>query len=111
MATTYDIGDVVRVASKFTTSTGSTAGADPATVNFAYDTPTSVAATTDQITTPTTIGSASLIHTLTTTPSTGEFYVDITATGKGLYEYRWTSTGTIATSEEAWFSVRARRVT
>lgn len=110
MATTFDIGDVIRVKATFTTSTGSTTPADPTSVNFAYDTPTSTAPTTDTIVPPSTIGGASLIHT-DTTGSTGQFYVDITATGKGLYEYRWTSTGTLATSEESWFSVRGRRVT
>lgn len=107
MATTYDIQDVVRIWGRFTTSTGSTDYKDPATANFAYDTPTSTVATTDTITPPTTIGSASLIHR----SSTGEFYVDIVTTGQGLYEVRWTSTGTLATSEESWFSVRPRRVT
>ena len=107
MASTYDIADVIRVWGRFTTSTGSTDYKDPTSVNFAYDTPTSTAPTTDVITPPTTIGSASLIHR----SDTGEFYVDITTTGRGLYEYRWTSTGTLATSEESWFSVRPRRVT
>ena len=44
MASTYDIGDVVRVAGTFT-DTGSVVG-DPTTVNFLFDTPTSTAPTT-----------------------------------------------------------------
>jgi len=110
MGTTYDIGDVIRTSADYTTSTGSTSYANPTVVNFAYDSPTSTAPTTDTVTTPTTVGSASIIHTLTTA-STGRFYADITATGKGIYEYRWTSTGTLQTSQEGWFSVRGRRVT
>jgi hypothetical protein len=109
MGTTYDIGDVVRVWGRFSTAEGSTDYKDPTVVNLAYDTPTSTAPTTDTITPPSTIGSASIIHH--ETASTGEFYADITATGKGLYEYRWTSTGLLQTSEESWFSIRPRRVT
>jgi hypothetical protein len=43
--------------------------------------------------------------------STGVYTYPITTTGVGLYETRFTSTGTLAASGESWFSVRPRRVT
>ena len=107
MGSTFDVGDVIRTTAKFSTSTASTDYTDPSSVTFQYDTPTSAAPSTDVVIPPTTIGDNSIIHR----SSTGEFYADITATGQGLYEYRWTSTGTLATSQEGWFSVRSRRVT
>ena len=104
MASTYDIGDVVRVAGTFT-DTGGTVG-DPTTVHFLYDTPTSTAPTT-ATRTSTALGLVTGIGRA----STGIYYYDITTTGKGLYETRFTSTGSLAASGESWFSVRPRRVT
>ena len=104
MASTYDIGDVVRVAGTFT-DTGSVVG-DPTTVNFLFDTPTSTAPTT-ATRTSTALG---LVGTIGRA-STGVYYYDITSTGRGLYETRFTSTGTLAASGESWFSIRPRRVT
>ncbi len=103
MPTTYDIGDVVRLWGRFSTSTSSTDYKDPTTINFLYDTPLE-SRTTDTLSPPTT--ASSLIKKL----STGEYYADVSATGSGLYEYRWTSTGNIETSEEGRFLVRSRRV-
>ena len=104
MASTYDIGDVVRVKGTFT-DTGGTVG-DPTTVNFLFDTPTSTAPTT-ATRTSTSTGDVGGIYRWTT----GVYTYDITATGRGLYETRFTSTGTLAASGESWFSVRPRRVT
>ena len=42
--------------------------------------------------------------------STGVFYIDVFTTSSGTYEYRWTSTGNVAQTDEAWFFVRPRRV-
>ena len=104
MGTTYDIGDVVRVTGTFT-DTGGTVG-DPTTCNFLFDTPTSTAPTT-ATRTSTAAGDVGGI----TKASTGVYYYDITSTGRGLYETRFTSTGTLAASGESWFSIRPRRVT
>jgi hypothetical protein len=101
MASTYDIGDVVRVTATFTTSTGNSTGVDPAAVHLHLETPSGVvtsqtysAATGDVV-----------------KDTTGVYYIDITTTEAGIYEQRFTSTGTVTTSVENWFSVRNRRVT
>jgi hypothetical protein len=104
MPSTFDIGDVIRVTGTFT-DTGGIVG-DPTTVNLLYDTPTSVAPTT-ATRTSTSIGAVGGI----TKASTGVFEYDITTTGQGLYEWRYTSTGSLAASGESWFSVRPQRVT
>ena len=104
MGSTYDIGDLVRITGTFT-DTGGTVG-DPTTVNFLYDTPTSTAPTT-ATRTSTSTGSVGDIYRL----STGVYYYDVSSTGQGLYETRFTSTGTLAASGESWFSVRPQRVT
>lgn len=103
-ASTHDIGDIVRVTGTFT-DTGGTA-ADPTSVHFLYDTPTSTAPTT-ATRTDTGLNTVDSI----TRASTGVYYFDITTTGRGLYETRFTSTGVIGASVESWFSVRPRRVT
>ena len=104
MPSTFDIGDVVTAKGTFT-DTGGTVG-DPTTVNFLYDTPTSTAPTT-ATRTSTSTGAVGGI----TRVSTGVYTYPITTTGVGLYETRFTSTGTLAASGESWFSVRPRRVT
>ncbi len=104
MPSTYDIGDLVRAIGTFT-DTGAAVG-DPTTVNFLIDTPTSTAPTSYTRTGATT-GTVDSI----TRESAGVFYVDFTATGKGLYEWRYTSTGTLAASGESWASIRPQRVT
>lgn len=103
MPSTYDEGDIIRMTGTFT-DTGDNVG-DPTTVNFLYDTPTSTAPTIHTRTGATT-GTVDSI----TRASLGVFYVDITATGRGLYEGRYTSTGTLTASGESWFSVRSQRV-
>ena len=101
MATTYDVGDIVRISSTFLSTAGTRA--DPTTVYFAYETPDGTAYST------TYTGAADVIKA--STPSTGVYYYDITTTGYGQYEYRFSSTGLITASAESYFSVRPRRVT
>jgi len=103
MASTYDVGDVITVTGEFT-DTGGTPG-DPTTVNFLYDSPTSTAPTT--ATRPgATTGEVDGI----TRVSSGVYQYDVTATGAGLYETRFSSTGSLQASGEGWFSVRPRYV-
>ena len=104
MGSTYDVGDIVRITGTFT-DTGGIVG-DPTTVKFLYDTPTSTAPTT-AARTSTAAGAVGGI----TKASTGVYEYDITTTGQGLYESRYTSTGSLAASGETWFSVRPQRVT
>ena len=104
MPSTHDIGDIVRITGTFT-DTGDVPG-DPTTVHFLYDTPTSVAPST-ATRTDTGLNTVDGI----TRASTGVYEFDITTTGRGLYETRFTSTGVIGASVESWFSVRPRRVT
>ena len=103
MASTYDIGDVITVTGVFT-DTGGVPG-DPTTVNFLYETPTSIAPTTASRPGATT-GEVNGI----TRASSGTFTFEIDATGQGLYRTRFTSTGSLQASEEGWFSVRPRYV-
>lgn len=105
MGSTYDIGDVVRITGTFT-DTGGTYG-DPTTVNFLYDTPDTAGSPTTATRPGTSTGNVNGI----VRASSGVFYYDILTTGEGLYEARFTSTGTLQTSGEAWFSVRPQRVT
>ena len=100
MATTYDVGDIVRISSTFTDTGGTRA--DPTTVYFAYENPAGVSYST------TYTGVGDVIKA--STPSTGVYYYDVSCTGQGQYEYRFTSTGLITASAEAYFSVRGRRV-
>ncbi len=79
--------------------------ADPTTVHFLYDTPTSTAPST-ATRTDTGVNTVDGI----TRVSTGVYHFDITSTGRGLYETRFTSTGVVAASVESWFSVRPQRV-
>ena len=106
MPSTYDIGDNVRQIGTFT-DTGGTKG-DPTTVKFGYTTPDSTALTTGNsfTRTSTSTGAVDSINKETT----GVYFVDITTTGSGLYETRFTSTGSLEASGESWFSVRPRRV-
>ncbi len=104
MPTTYAIGHLVTVTGTFT-DTGGTVG-DPTTVNFLYDSPTSTAPTTFTRTSTST-GAVGSITKL----STGVYTAQIESTGRGKYEYRFTSTGVLTASEESWFSVSPRRVT
>jgi hypothetical protein len=104
MPSTYDIGDIIRATGTFTDTGGVVS--DPATVGFLYDTPTSTAPTTATRTSTSTGAVSGIVK-----ESTGVYYLDIATTGSGLYEWRFTSTGTVSASGESWASVRPRRVT
>lgn len=96
MATTYDIGDVVRISTAFTQSS---VAIDPTTVSLVVREP-------DGTTTTYSYAGATV-----TKDSTGNYHKDLTISGSaGIYRYRWTSTGTGAASEESWFEVQPRRV-
>lgn len=103
MGSTYDIGDMVRVTGTFTDTGGTLA--DPDSVTFAYDTPTSTAATSVTRASTSTGEVNGIIRA-----STGVYYADVLSTGVGLYEARFTSTGAIQASGEQWWSVRPQRV-
>ena len=96
MASTYDIGDTIRVTGTFTDTGG--AVADPTFTYVHVETPDG---------TVTTYGTSTAI----TRVSTGSFRYDFVSTGRGLYEYRWEGVGNVTGNEEGWFSVRRGRVT
>jgi hypothetical protein len=96
MASTYDIGDIVRITSVFTQNA---AVIDPSTVALAIKAP-------DATTTTYTYAGATI-----TKDSPGTYHVDVAPTLTGTWRYRWVSTGTGAGAEESWFQVRVRRVT
>jgi len=99
MATTYDIGDRIRETATF--KNASSAVADPTTVKCHVEAPSGgVTSHTYAVSTGDIVRSG-----------TGVYYLDITTTGHGRYEVRWTGTGTVIASVEGWFSVRPRRVT
>jgi hypothetical protein len=96
MASTYDIGDTVRLRATYTSTSG--VAANPTTVVFLYLDPSG---------NTTTLTSAS---TSVPNPSVGEFHTDVILDEAGLWQYRVSSTGAIVTSEESYFIVRDRRV-
>lgn len=96
MASTYDIGDTVRLANVFTQSG---TAIDPTAVTLVVRLPDA------------TQTSYTYAGNTITKDSTGHYHVDVSTTIAGIYRYRWTSTGTGAASEESWFEVRPRRVT
>ena len=104
MPSTYDIGDIVRAIGTYT-DTGGAVG-DPTTVNFLIDTPTSTSPTTFTRTST----DAGVVGSINK-ESTGVYFHEFNATGKGLYEWRFTSTGVMQASGESWASIRPRRVT
>lgn len=94
MATTYDVGDMVRISAGFAQSG---VAVDPTTVTLIVAPPTGAAVT---YTYPADI----------TKDSTGNYHVDYPPTVAGTHRYRWTSTGVAMASEESWFQVRPRKV-
>jgi hypothetical protein len=94
MANTYDIGDVVRISAAFTQNT---VPIDPGAVTLTVEPPVGTSTT---YTYPATM----------TKDSTGNYHVDLAITQRGTYQYRWTSTGGGAASEENWFQVRTQKV-
>jgi len=99
VATTYDIGDSVRETVTF--KNASSAAVDPTVTKCHVEVPSG--------------GVTSHIYAVSTgqivKTGTGVYYLDITTTGHGRYEVRWTGTGAVVASVEGWFSVRPRRVT
>lgn len=95
---TYDVGDKVRIACKFTdvddVETNPTVTVfkftDPSgnTITYTYD-------TDDEL----------------ERDSTGNFHVDITIDEPGTWYYRWIGTGTVVAAEEGSFYVREPRIT
>lgn len=102
MPSTYDVGDIVTVQATFT-DTGGTVG-DPTTVYFHYENPAGSVSTAGRTST-----AAGPVNGITKV-STGIYTYDITCTGRGLYETRFFSTGTLQAAGESWFSVRPLRV-
>ena len=98
MATTYDIGDRVRETATF--KNASSAVTDPTAVYCYTETPDGTVSKYTYA-----ASSGDIVRT-----SQGVYYLDITTTGHGLYEVRWTGTGAVVASVEGWFSVRDRRV-
>ncbi len=99
MASTYDIGDKIRETVTFTNVSGTVT--DPTAIKCHVENP---AGTVTTYTYAATSGNI-------TRSSTGVYLLDITSTGLGLYEVRWTGTGSLVATVEGWFSVRPRRVT
>src|SRR5688500_3192531 len=94
MASTYDVGDVVRVTGVFTSTAGTPI--NPTKVTFAIESSTGISSRTSTM--------ISVIN-----PSVGTFYTDIYASVRGVWEYRITSTGTLRTSTQRYFTVRTQR--
>jgi hypothetical protein len=105
MPTTYDIGDVVRTWGRFPTAEGGTTYTDPTVVHYALEKPDGGTSTASITQPATSTGQVPIVRN-----ASGQYYVDVVTTGQGLYEWRYTSTGTHQTSQESWFSVRPRRV-
>lgn len=95
MASTYDIGDVVRVSNTFTQNA---AVIDPGTVSLKVVAPDASFITY-------TYAGAAIVK-----DSVGVYHVDVAITLAGTYRYRWVSTGTGAGAEESWFQVREQKV-
>lgn len=98
MASTYDIGDLIRETGTF--KNASSAAADPTKVYFSLQKPDGAIV----------LSTYAAGTTAVTKSGTGVYYKDIPCTGSGIYEYRWHSTGTVFTASEGYFSVRAKRV-
>ena len=91
MASTYDIGDKVRVTGTFTVADVAT---DPTTVTLRVLAPGGTV-------TPYTYALSEV-----TKSGTGVYYKDISITTAGIWYYRWLGTGTVEAGGEAEFYVR-----
>lgn len=98
MASTYDMGDLIRQTGTF--KNASSAATDPTKVYLDIQKPDGAID----------YSTYSAGTTAITRTGSGVYYKDIPCTGSGLYEIRWHSTGTVHTAQESYFSVRARRV-
>lgn len=105
-----DIGDVVRLARRFTNEAG--AAADPDTVTLTVRKPDgSVATVTNHKVTDS--GELALVASLlglTLASSTGVYAGTVEPDDAGRWRYRWESSGGVMSAEEGAFNVRRRRV-
>ncbi len=92
MASSYDIGDLVRVSGIFTNTAG--AATDPTAIKVSVRAP-------DGTLTTYTYGTDAALKKETT----GSYYLDIDATLAGFWFYRWFGTGAVQAADEAWFEV------
>jgi len=100
MASTYDVGDLVRTSVTFTSTAGT--AADPSgTIRFGWKNPAGIST----FTASTGTGSTDINKS-----TTGVYFYDLVTTGRGVYWTRFESTGDIVTAEEAYFLVRAQQV-
>lgn len=97
MATTYDVGDLVRLSAAYTDGTG--AAVDPTVVKLSYHFYGGATVTLVYLT------DLALIR-----DSAGHYHADVSVTGAGRMDYRWWSTGTGQASEEGAVSVREQAV-
>lgn len=93
MATTYDLGDLVRITGTFTTAAG--VATDPTAVLCTYTDPSGDATTLTYGT------DVALVKS-----STGVYYVDVNADEQGVWEYRFYATGTGQAADEGSFIVQ-----
>jgi hypothetical protein len=93
--TTYDIGDVARIAAAYTQNS---VAVDPTTVSLTVEDPAGTQTTY-------TYAGATV-----TRDSAGNYHVDVAVATAGRYRYRWVSTGTGASAAEGFFLVRPREV-
>jgi len=103
MGTTFDIGDVIRVASTFTDTGG--VKQDPTQVTYNTADPAGTVSTFTRV--GATTGTVDSI----VRGSSGAFYYDWLATSSGVHTYKVTSTGSYAGAGQGWFNVRRSRMT
>ncbi len=99
MASTFDVGDTVRIAVAFT-DTGGTAADPSGAIRRLRKTPTGVV---DTVTYSVSTGDI-------TKASVGNYYTDVVTTATGTYWLRYDSTGTIVSAQESYFMVRTQQV-
>lgn len=100
MASTYDIGDRVRVTGTFTDTGGDEV--DPTSVYFRYDRPAVGSSYTTAVYASSSTGLGYIDH-----PSTGVYTFDIVTTGAGIYSYKMWSTGVATSAAQGYFKVRS----
>ena len=93
MTNTYDKGDLVRVFGTFASTAG--AALDPTSVKFRYQPPGSTTVTLVYNTSTRVVKSA-----------VGSYYVDVQADTRGVWRYRWQSSGAGRAAHESQFTVK-----
>mgnify|MGYP001579977939 CR=1 len=93
MASSYEIGDQVRIWGTFT-SAGT--GSDPTQVFLELATPANVV----------TLYGYGTAGTIIQKQGNGTYYADVVATQQGMWQYRWTGTGNIITSDMNHFYIK-----